>query len=231
MSTIKVLSAGAVRRALAELSEAYRGPGGEAVEVAFHTAPQIRELLAEGTGDLDVIVGPVSLLDHLEERGLIDAVTRVELGGVKAAIALPTDAPAIDIASSDAVREAVRRASEVIFNTASSGQYVEKMLVTLGVADEVAGKVKRFPDAEAAMAYLGKSAPPGAIGFGQSSAIRVYEPLGVRQLGVLPAGIGNVTTYHAAVATGAPNRDAAKAFLTYLVSDGSLARFRETGVE
>lgn len=231
MSTIKVLSAGAVRRALADLAGAYRGPGDDTVDVTFHTAPQIRELLADGTGDLDAIVGPVPLLDHLAERGLVDGATRVELGGVKAAIALAKDAPDIDIATADAVREAVRGATEVVFNTASSGQYVEQMLVTLGVADEVADKVKRFPDAEAAMAHLGKSAPPGAIGFGQSSAIRVYEPLGVRQLGILPAGIGNVTTYHAAVATGAPNRDAAKAFLTYLVSDDSLARFRETGVE
>ncbi len=232
MTTLNVLSAGAVKPALSTLGPAFGRNKGIEVTLAFGPAPEVRARVKDGTGDIGVLIGPKKLIADLTAEGKAAAEGRAVLGGVKAAIAVHRDAPAPDISNADAVRKAVRAASAIVYNTASSGQFIDQMIAGLGVMDEVAARIQRFANAEEAMRFLGSDAGRDAIGFGQSSAIRGYEkPLGVRQVGALPDDIGNVTEYQAAPAARAPEGALARDFIAYLVSPEGLAALRATGVE
>ncbi|MGY9004658.1 MAG: substrate-binding domain-containing protein [Alphaproteobacteria bacterium] len=234
MAAIQVLSAGAVRVGLTDLAAEFGNKNNCEVDVTFSTGPEIRErLTADGAGndDLDLVVAPKALMDDLVAAGCVDASTRFTLGGVKAAVAVKTGAPMPDISSADSLRAAILAAEVIVYNKASSGQYIDQMIAGLGIADDVEAKIQRFPDACIAMTFLGKMESDGGLGFGQSSAIRGYAPLGVTQVGPLPDAVGNVTTYDAAVAVATANRETTDGLLGYLTSEYGLAAFTATGVE
>ncbi|MGE0653953.1 MAG: substrate-binding domain-containing protein [Alphaproteobacteria bacterium] len=232
MATLQVLSAGAVKPALATIAPAFEAAEGIAIDATFGPAPELRERTKRGTGDFGVVIGPESLIVALAGEGKLVDESRRPLGGVKAAVALHRDARVPDLSTPDAVAAAVRAASAIVYNTASSGQYIDAMIKGLGIAEEVEPRVRRFPNAEDAMRFLGSDAGRDAIGFGQSSAIRGYEkPLGVRQVAALPDAIGNVTRYEAALATTAPDAAAAAAFIDFLVGPEGRRHLAATGVE
>jgi molybdate transport system substrate-binding protein len=232
LATLQVLSAGAVKPALATIGPAFEAAEGIAIAATFGPAPELRERTKGGTGAFGVVIGPQSLIAALIDEGKLVPDSRRALGGVKAAIALHRDACVPDLSTPDVVRAAVRAASAIVYNTASSGQYIDNMIKGLGIAEEVEPRVHRFPTAEDAMRFLGSDAGRDAIGFGQSSAIRGYEKtLGVRQAAALPDAIGNVTRYEAARTATAPDAAAAQAFVVFLAGPDGRRHLAATGVE
>lgn len=231
MSTLEILSAGAVKPAMALLIPAFEQARGTKVAITFGPAPELKEITKDGTGFLGLMAGPKQLIAGLVSEGKLDKASCQSLGGVKAAIALHKDAAVPDLSTPDAVREAIRAADRIVFNTASSGEYIAGMIDGLGIGAEVADRIQRYANAEEAMVFLASDAGRKAIGFGQSSALRGYEPLGVRQVAALPDAIGNVTEYDAALCTAAPDTALARDFLDFISSDESRAVFRSTGVE
>ncbi|MFM2128472.1 MAG: hypothetical protein RL477_18 [Pseudomonadota bacterium] len=232
MATLEVLSAGAVKPAMGTIGPAFEKASGSQVKATFGPAPELRERTRDGTGAFGVIIGPKSLIAALAREGKVVAASRRALGGVKAAIALHRDAAVPDLSTPEAVRAAIRKASAIVYNTASSGQFIDEMIRGLGIMDEVSARIHRYANAEEAMAFLGSDQGRAAIGFGQSSALRGYEKaLGVRQVAALPEAIGNVTAYEAALAAAAPDAATARAFLDYLAGPEGLRQLAATGVE
>lgn len=232
MTTLEVLSAGAVKPAMGTIAPAFEMATGTRISATFGPAPELRERTRAGTGAFGVIIGPQSLIAALAAEGRVVAASRRTLGGVKAAIALHKDARVPDLSTPEALREAVRKASFIVYNTASSGQFIDEMIKGLGIMDEVSARIHRYANAEEAMRFLGSDDGRAAIGFGQSSALRGYEKaMGVRQVAALPEAIGNVTSYDAALAATAPDMAAAKAFLDYLAGPEGLRQLTATGVE
>lgn len=231
MTVLNVISAGAMKPALDTLGPAFGAANGCEVSFAFGPAPEVKRRIAE-EGGFDVVIGPSRLLDALEEEGVIEGSSRVALGGVKAAIAVHKDADAPDISTPDAVSAAIRAASAVVYNSGSSGQFIDGMIKGLGIADEVEPRVQRLADGEAVMNFLASDDGRTAIAFGQSSAIRGYEKaLPVRLLGALPDSIGNVTAYEGSVAAATANADIARAFLAGLLSDDGRNTLVACGIE
>ena len=230
MATIRVLSAAAVRQGLTELAQRFGAERGVEVSLAFATGPQIRETLETGDDVADVVAGPEALLERLTAAGRIDGASRAALGGVEAGVAIKAGAPAPDISTPDALREVLLAAEAVTFNTASSGEFIADMIKGLGVADAIAHKVHRFADGGEAMDFLAATEGGTALGFGQSTGLKVHEPKGIELVGPLPAEIGNVTPYVAAVAPEAADAALARALVDYLTNDDGKARFRATGV-
>ncbi len=232
MTTLKVLSAGAMKPALSALAPAFGAARGVEVALSFGPAPEVSAKARDASHDFSVVIGPDAVIGALVAEGRVHGEDRVGLGGVKAAVAVHRDAPAPDLATPDAVREAVRAASAIVYNTASSGQYIDAMIRGLGIAEEVEPRVRRYPDAAEAMRFLGSPEGRTAIGFGQSSAIRGYESqFAIRLAGALPDAIGNVTAYVGTVATTAPQPELARAFLTHLASGEGRAALAATGVQ
>jgi molybdate transport system substrate-binding protein len=138
-------------------------------------------------------------------------------------------APSPNLSSTQALKNALLEADAVVYNTASSGAYVEDMLKKIGAFDQIQGKLVRLFDGNAVMRRLveGKGKE---FGFGGITDIVLNHDKGVRLVGPLPAEIQNYTSYTAAVIAVAPNPAGAKAFLTYLASSDARTLFAANGI-
>ena len=226
---INVLSAGAVEPGLARAAEAYKHATGNTVSIQFNTAPQLVKKLAEGA-TADILIAPPGVLDAQAKDGKIVAGSRTLLGRVGAGILVRAGAPVPDVSSVEALKRALLAADTVVYNTASSGLYIEKMLDRIGIGAQLKAKTKRYANGEAVMMHIinGKG---NEIGFGAITEIKLFERKGTKLVGPLPADVQNYTTYGAAMLANAPTKDAAKAFLAYLATPEVKKIFTDAGIE
>jgi len=226
---IKLLSAGAVESGLARAVEAYKRKTGSTISIQFNTAPQLVKRLADGVV-ADILIAPPGVLDAQAKDGKILPVGRFVLGRVGAGIVVRAGAPLPDVSTVETLKRALIAADTVVYNTASSGIYIEKMLDRIGVGDQIKAKTERYPTGAAVMTHIinGKG---NEIGFGPITEIKQFEPKGAKLVGPLPADVQNYTTYGAAMLANAPTKDAAKAFLAYLASPEAKQIFVGAGVE
>ena len=226
---IKVLSAGAVEPGLMRAAEGFKKASGHELRVQYNTAPQLAKKLADGeTGD--ILIAPPALLDEQAKANKISPQGRATIGRVGAGVMVRADASPPNIATTEALKQALLDADSIVYNTASSGQYIAKMIEKLGIADQVKAKTTLYPDAAAVVAHvaMGKG---NEIGFSPVPEIKMSEPKGVKLVGPLPADIQNYTTYGAAELTGGASKDAAKAFLAYLATPEAKQTFASAGIE
>ncbi len=117
--------------------------------------------------------------------------------------------PAIPSSRSTTQRACATRllAADAIFvpdtKASTAGIHVAKVLGQLGIADEVAARLKIYPNGATAMRHLAASDAVRPIGCTQSTEIISTE--GVMLSGSLPPGCELSTMYTAAVATQAAN--------------------------
>jgi molybdate transport system substrate-binding protein len=226
---IKVFSAGAVEPGLVRAIEIFKRARGDTVKVEFNTAPQLARRLA--AGDVaDVLIAPPAALDQQLKDGRVSADGRVAVGRVGAGVVVRAGSPSPDISTTAAFKQTVLGADSLVYNTASTGLYLEKLFERLGIAEEIKAKTTRYPNGERVMEHVihGKG---NEIGFGAITEIKLFEPKGLKLVGPLPAEVQNYTTYGAALMTGAPSPQAAKAFLAFLGSAEAKQAFAAAGVE
>ena len=113
-----------------------------------------------------------------------------------------------DIGSVEALKQRLLAADSVVFNRASTGLYVETLLVSLGLADAVNAKATRHPDGASVIKHLLASRLPREFGFGAITEIVLFKDQGLRLVGPLPAG-GAEPHHYLASAAAAPPADAA----------------------
>src|SRR4030095_4076787 len=125
-------------------------------------------------------------------------------------------------ATVDQFQAALLAAEAVVYNTESTGLYLDKLFEKMGVLDQVKPKTTRHPDGASVMEHIIKGKGT-EIGFGAITEARMYEPKGLKLVGPLPAEIQNYTSYEAAVMTGAKTAEPARAVLKALDSQAGQA--------
>ena len=228
---IRVLSAGAVKRGVGSLAEAFGRDTGAIVTVTFATAPVLKVKVEDGTAEADVVIAPVPAMKGFEEKGLVVAGTSAVIGSVKAAVVVRDGANAPDISTAETFKYAILDADSLVYNRASSGLYIEELMARLGIAEEVAAKTTRVATGAEVMKHLAASEASNEIGFGQIPEISVYADQGVTLVGPLPEEIGKTTTYAAGLSAGAVTPATARAFIDTITTPAAKETFRATGVE
>jgi molybdate transport system substrate-binding protein len=226
---IKVFSAGAIEPGLMRAIEAFKRASGDTVKVEFNTAPQLASRLAKGDV-ADVLIAPPAALDQQAKDGKVAADGRVTVGQVGAGVVTRAGLPSPDISTTATFKQTVLDAESIVYNAASTGLYLEKLFERLGIGEQIKAKTTRYPNGERVMEHLihGKG---NEIGFGAITEIKLFEPKGLKLVGPLPAEVQNYTTYAAALMTGAPSPQAAKAFITFLGTPEAKQAFAAGGVE
>lgn len=231
MTTLKVLSAGAVKRGVVQVCAAFERDTGTKVEVEFTQAPLLRQRIAAGE-IVDVLVATPSAMDEFAAHGKIVAATRALLGHSRVGVVVHQDAPAPDVSDTEAFRRALTTASAVVHNSASSGIYIATLLEKLGLKAALGAKIVVTKSGSAVMDAVAAHGA-GAVGLAQISEVMVMIEKGcaVKLVAPLPDAIQNITTYDAAAATvtGAP--EAAAALTRALTSDAARKLFAATGID
>jgi molybdate transport system substrate-binding protein len=225
---LKVLSAGAVQPGLNAAAKIFRDKTGDEAKIAYDPATVLGKRVAGGEV-ADIVVSSPAVIADLTKAKRVLPEGQVGLGRVGVGVVVREGAPLPDLSNAQALKNALIAADAVVYNTASSGAYVEDMLKKIGAFDAIQGKLVRLFDGNAVMRRLveGKGKE---FGFGGITDIVLNRDKGVQLVGPLPAEIQNYTSYTAAVITVAPNPDSAKAFLAYLASIDGRALFKANGI-
>ncbi len=226
---VKVLSGGAVEPGLHAFAALVKRDLGHDLKIQFNTTPQIVKRLAAGdVYDIVIVTPPV--IEQAIKDGKLAADGRAPVGRVGAGIIVRSAAAAPNVATVDAMKQALVGADSVVYNSASSGLYLDQLFAKMGILEQIKPKTTRYPDGASVMEHVIKG-KGNEIGFGAITEIKLYTSKGLTFIGPLPAEVQNYTTYDAAMMSGAPAAEAAKAVLRLLATPAAKAAFTAAGVE
>jgi molybdate transport system substrate-binding protein len=166
MTTLKLLSAGAVKRGVARVAAAFEQESGTKVTIEFTPVPEVRKRISAGEA-ADVVVATPAVLDELAALNKIDTASRGFLGRSRMGIVIHADAPMPVVSDVESFKKLLLDASHFVRNEASSGIYTEKLLSKLGLVEALSTKlIVTKTGSEIMLAVAGH---PGAVGLAQIS--------------------------------------------------------------
>lgn len=231
MALVHVLSAGAAKGLVTELTAAFEQHSGHKLASMFGAVGAMQERL-DGGAACDVIILSRTMIDALAQAGRVLPASVVDLGRVATGVAVPAGAPQPGVADAAGLRQALLRSQAVHVpdtERSTAGIHCLKIFASMGVAEAFAARLRTYPNGAMAMAALAAEGEPAAIGITQVTEI-LYTP-GVALVGRLPREFELTTVYSAAVTKGAASPDAASAFVQHLASPATAALRRNGGFE
>jgi len=185
--------------------------------------------LRKGT-PTDIVILTSALLATLAEEKLVVASSIADVGLVETALAVRDGDPRVVARDEASLREALL-ASDAIFvpdtKASTAGIHVAKVLTKLGIADQVAARLKVYPNGATAMREMAASDARRPIGCTQSTEI--ISTSGVVLSGSLPPGCELATMYTAGVTTTAAHPLQASVLVGLLIGAGQQDQREQAG--
>jgi molybdate transport system substrate-binding protein len=228
--SVRILSADAPKTGLRKNAELFSAEAGIAHTIELATGPVIKERVMAGKADADLVVIPRAEFDELIAAGHFAAADVAVIGHVTVGVTVRNGDPEPDLRTVEGFVNSVLSTKRIIYNTASSGQYVARMFERLGLLDKIKDKSSILPTGKAAMEALATDASGNAIGFGHVTEIRLHDALGTHLVGPLPGEIGRQTPYAAGICADGPRRAEARRLVELLTSQRGKDIFKEAGV-
>src|SRR5664279_1105081 len=215
VSTIKVLSAGAVQSMVMALGQEFERASGHTLNLIFNTAGSLRERIAGGES-ADLVILSESLIASLDRPGMFVSGSVTDLGRTVTGVAVREGAPAPDISTPEAFKQALLKAKTVAYTDpkagGSGGIMFAALLDRLGIAEAVNKKAvlgKRGAEVAASTAE-------GRAEIGITFISEILPQPGVVVVGPLPGELHSANTYTAAIHAGSKERETALALLRAL---------------
>jgi len=225
---IKVLTAGAVRGVLEALLPEFEQRSGHKVVLDNATAGALAKRIADGEA-FDLAVITPAVVDEAAKAGKITG-PRIDVAKVGMGVAVKEGAPAPDISTVEAFKQALLAAKSVAYIDpkagGSSGIYFDGLIDRLGIGAEVRAKAR--------LKAGGHVADLVASGEAELAVHQISEILpvkGAHLVGPLPAPVQNATVYSAGLSTAAKDPAAAKALLDHLAGPAAAAVLHAKGME
>jgi molybdate transport system substrate-binding protein len=223
---IRVVSTQATEQAYRELVPQFEKQSGHKVSTIFTGTLDLQKRIAAGeTYDLIIMAGPA--IDDYIKAGKIVAGSRVDLAKSGVGVGVRAGAPKPDISSTEALKKALLAAKSIGYSTGPSGVYIVSLFQRLGIAGEVAPKLKQTPTG----VFVGSIVASGEaeIGIQQVSELAQFE--GVDFVGPLPADVQQMTVFSSGVPVGAKETDAVRAWVKFLSAPTSASAYKKRGLE
>ncbi len=218
MSSLNILSGGAAQGLVASLLPVFKKRTGLDIVGHFGAVGAMADKLRQGV-PTDIVILTSSLVAKLADEKLVFRTSLAAIGAVETAIAVRAGDPKMPVGDTRALR-ATLLASDAIFvpdtKTSTAGIHVAKVLSDLGIADEVAPRLKIYPNGATAMRHLAASDASRPIGCTQATEIVNTE--GIELAGPLPPGCELKTVYTAGIAAHAARAEAAQTLINLLTA-------------
>jgi len=226
---IKVLTAGAYKQIVLALLPAFEKQTGHHLTVDNGTTGQLKTRI-EGGEAFDLLVITPAVVDEMIKSGKLAAGSEVKLASVGIGVVVKEGAPMPDISTVDKFKQALLAAKSVAYidpaSGGSSGIYIDKLLVKLGIADQIRPKAKLKKGGLVADLIVSGEAE---LGIHQISEIVPVK--GAALVGPLPEEIQNSTIYAAALSASVKDKDAAIELIEYLSGPDAAAVLKSKGME
>jgi molybdate transport system substrate-binding protein len=221
MTALRILSGGAAQGLVGSLAPRFKQLTGLDIDGEFGAVGTMAGKLEAGTA-ADLVVLTQAVVADLVGKGLLDGDSVTGIGLVETSLAVRASDPLV-VATDSASLRAALLAADAIFvpdtKASTAGIHVAMVLDRLGIATDVASRLKIFPNGATAMRNLAASDAPTAIGCTQSTEI-INTP-GVLLSGALPQGYELATVYTAAVTARAQQAAQAGQLIALLTASDS----------
>jgi molybdate transport system substrate-binding protein len=218
MSALKILSGGAAQGLVGSLTTKFKEQTGLDITGEFGAVGAMATKLREGT-PADILVLTSALIATLTGEQLVDGASIKDVGRVETALAVRGGDPLVSAPDAASLR-AVFLAADAIFvpdtKASTAGIHVAKVLQQLGIGEEVANRLKIYPNGAAAMRHMADSKAIRPIGCTQATEIIATQ--GIQLSGALPKGCDLATIYTAAVTAKTAHGREAKVLIDLLTS-------------
>ncbi|WP_438743149.1 molybdate ABC transporter substrate-binding protein [Bradyrhizobium sp. U531] len=201
MTTVNILSGGAAQGLVRGVTDAFKAQTGFGIEGEFGAVGIMADRLRAGTA-ADLVILTQALLAKLADEKLVIPSSVADVGRVETALAVRSRDPKVTVKTEADLRDMLRSADAIYVpdtKASTAGQHVAKVLDHLGIAYEVASRLKIFPNGATAMRELASSTAARPIGCTQATEIIATD--GIALSGSLPPGSELVTMYTAGVTT------------------------------
>ncbi|MBN9091509.1 MAG: substrate-binding domain-containing protein [Reyranella sp.] len=220
---LQVIAGGGIAGALNPIAAEFEKTSGHKVAIRHGTTP---ELIAIAKSSIfDAVVLPREFLNDAEAAAKLAGAT-VDVARVGLGVAVRAGAPKPDIASPEALKQALLEAKSVGTVPASAaGAQVMKLFERLGVEAPVKDKLQ---------AALGPAKLVEAVAAGQAELglflINVLTAPGLDVVGPVPASLDQQIVYTTGTARDAAQAELARAFIAFLQTPGAKALIKSRGL-
>ena len=229
---MKILSGGAAAAVVKAVAAEFERATDARIDGTFNAVGAMRDELLAGT-PCDLLILTQPLIAQLEASGHVVAGSAKSLGLVKTGVAVPAGAPHPAIGNRDELASALRSASAIYFpdpDRATAGIHFMNVLKALGLDQQLAPTLRRFPNGATAMDELATcKADARAIGCTQITEINYTG--GVELVGALPPEYELATDYTLGICSNANNPEHAQLLAQLLTGPESEEVRRRGGFE
>lgn len=174
----------------------------------------------------DVVIAIDGSMDRLVQGGIVEPATRATLANSVLGIAICKGATRPDISSLEAFKRAIVSARAIAYSEAgASGIYFSKLIERLGIAKEINTRAIVIP-----MGFTAERVASGEADIAVQQISELMSVAGVDVVGPFPAEVQSVSTFDAAVFSGAANRQGALAWLQALTSPAAAKAYADGGL-
>ena len=220
---LKVLAGGSLRSVLTELAPQFEHASGHKLVIHFDTTPNLIKAATSGE-PFDLGVVPIDVF--YDAAAKTHFTPPVEFARVGYGVAVKAGAPKPDISTKQAFKKTLLEAKSITFLPESAaGSYILRLFERLGIDEAMKAKT------------IAQAQPTGiipAVVSGQAElAVFVNNVLtapGVDIVGPFPQGLQQELVFPAALAVDTRQKEAAKAFIDFLMSPASAAVIKSKGM-
>ncbi|MEA2881531.1 MAG: molybdate transport system substrate-binding protein [Bradyrhizobium sp.] len=216
MSALRILSGGAAQGLVAGVTPRFKATTGLDIEGEFGAVGVMAGKLRDGA-PADLVVLTASIIADLVRENLVAGSSVANIGRVETALAIRVGDPPVVARDAETLRAAFLGADAIFVpdtKTSTAGIHVATVLLKLGIADQVADRLRIFPNGATAMRNMAACSGKWPIGCTQSTEIISTD--GVMLSGSLPEGYDLATVYTAAITTRADKAEAARVLIGLL---------------
>ena len=224
---IRVLTTNVLQPGLVELAERFKQATGNDVKIDVPRGAELSRILASDEA-ADILLGTTAAVDQAAKDGKV-AGTKALVGRTGIGVMVRHGVPHPAVKTGAEIKQAVLSADAVAYNTAPSGQQVQKIFDQMGIAEQIKEKSTRPPNGAQTMQHMvqGKG---NEIGFGLTNEMSPYLDKGLDFVALLPDDLQVYTTYDAAILARTTSKEAADAFVRYITTPAAKQVFAKSGV-
>jgi molybdate transport system substrate-binding protein len=221
---IRVLSVGAVQNAVRPLAADFSKDTGHKIVFTVGSPAVVAQKIKDGE-IFDAVIVSEPAMDRLDKEGIVNPESRVRLANTGIGVAVRAGAPAPNLATPDAFKQALLAAKSVVYGDPTlpnqSGEKAEQILVKAGILDALKPKLRIVPGQAESQDLIAK----GEVEMGLYNLSEIPEGKGLKIAGPVPAPLQLTTTYEGALMSDGAVPEAARAFIRFLAEPDARAKW------
>lgn len=224
---ITVFAAASLKNALDEAAKLYQAKSGDKVTISYAASSALAKQIEAGAPADVFFSADLDWMDYLQERKLIDVVSRHTLLGNTLVLIAPEDSTvSLSIEKNFPLLQALGSDGKLAMagvDAVPAGKYGKAALIYLGVWEAVSARVAQAENVRAALAFVARGEAPLGIVYGTDAK---SEPA-VRVVGTFPEESHPKILYPLALTASA--KPEARKLLDFLLSSEAATAFEAQG--